>query len=212
MTAKFTAPDAITRYRLVAVAAAGNNQFGSAESAITIQKPLLIIPSMAQSIRSGDQLAARAVIRNDTGHQENVRVALTLDSSLSSAKPTAVTLTLENGSAQTVDFPVLAGSPGSSHWQWVAQAPDLLRWSSGRHGDRAGRNDFTRGLSQRPPGKTTRSVFGGKSPVAGRSGRSERHFVEHSSNFVARSGRIAARVSLRLFGTANVGLGAVVSG
>src|SRR4029077_19284407 len=118
------APGAVTRYRLVAVAAAGNNQFGSAESAITIQKPLLIIPSMAQSIRSGDQLAARAVIRNDTGHQENVRVALTLDSRLSSAKPTAVTLTLENGSAQTVDFPIVAGSPGSGHWQWVAQAQD----------------------------------------------------------------------------------------
>jgi uncharacterized protein YfaS (alpha-2-macroglobulin family) len=146
VTAKFTAPDAITRYRLVAVAAAGNNQFGSAESAITIQKPLLIIPSMAQSIRSGDQLAARAVIRNDTGHQENVRVALTLDNRLSSAKPTAVTLTLENGSAQTVDFPVLAGSPGSSHWQWVAQAPD---YSDGVAADTV----------IRPAGTTLREVY-----------------------------------------------------
>src|SRR5260221_10547642 len=124
VTAKFTAPDAITRYRLVAVAAAGNNQFGSAESAITIQKPLLIIPSMAQYARSGDKLGARAVIRNDSGHQENVRVSLKLDGRFSSAKPTEVTLTLENGSAQTVDFPLVAGSPGSSHWQWVAQAQD----------------------------------------------------------------------------------------
>ena len=123
-SAKFTAPDAITRYRLVAVAAAGNNQFGSAESAVTIQKPLLIIPSMAQFARSGDKLAARAIIRNDTGHQENVRVALKLDDRFSSAKPTEVTLSLENGSAQTVDFPLVVGNPGSSHWEWVAQAQD----------------------------------------------------------------------------------------
>ena len=123
-TVKFTAPDAITRYRLVAVAWAGGNQFGSAESAVTIQKPLLIIPSMAQFARSGDKLVARAVIRNDAGHSENVRVQLHVDGSLSSQEPTELALTVENGAAQTVDFPLVAVSPGSSHWQWVAQAPD----------------------------------------------------------------------------------------
>jgi len=123
-TVKFAAPDAITRYRLVAVAWAGGNQFGSAESAITIQKPLLIIPSMAQFARSGDRLVARAVIRNDAGHPENVRVQLQVDGGLSSQEPTELALTVENGAAQTVDFPLVAGSPGSSHWQWVAQAQD----------------------------------------------------------------------------------------
>jgi alpha-2-macroglobulin len=123
-TVKFAAPDAITRYRLVAVAWAGGSQFGSAESAITIQKPLLIIPSMAQFARSGDKLVARAVIRNDAGHSENVRVQLHLDGGLSSQEPTEVALTVENGASQTVDFPLTAGSPGSSHWQWVAQAQD----------------------------------------------------------------------------------------
>ena len=58
-TVKFAGPDAITRYRLVAVACAGGSQFGSAESAITIQKPLLIMPSMAHFARSGDKLVAR---------------------------------------------------------------------------------------------------------------------------------------------------------
>jgi uncharacterized protein YfaS (alpha-2-macroglobulin family) len=123
-TVKFAAPDAITRYRLVAVGWAGGNQFGSAESAITIQKPLLIIPSMAQFARSGDKLVARAVIRNDAGHSENVRVQLQVDGGLSSQEPTELALTVENGAAQTVDFPLVAGNPGSIHWQWVAQAQD----------------------------------------------------------------------------------------
>jgi alpha-2-macroglobulin len=123
-TVKFTTPDAITRYRLVAVASAGGNQFGSAESAITINKPLVIIPSMAQFARSGDKLVARAVIRNDAGHQENVRIKLDLDDRFSSPGSTEVAVTLENGASQTVDFPLEAGTPGSSHWQWLAQAPD----------------------------------------------------------------------------------------
>jgi uncharacterized protein YfaS (alpha-2-macroglobulin family) len=108
----------------VAVASAGGSQFGSAESAITITKPLLIIPSMAQFARSGDKLVARAVIRNDAGHSENVRVQLHVDGGLSSQEPTELALTVENGASQTVDFPLVAGSPGSSHWQWVAQAED----------------------------------------------------------------------------------------
>jgi uncharacterized protein YfaS (alpha-2-macroglobulin family) len=123
-TVKFTAPDAITRYRLVAVAWAGANQFGSAESAITIQKPLLIIPSMAKSARSGDRLTARAVIRNSAGHQEMVNVQLKLDDHFSSAQPTDTTFTLESGGTETVDFPILVGNPGSSHWQWSARSQD----------------------------------------------------------------------------------------
>src|SRR5258708_28609905 len=79
---------------------------------------------MAQYARSGDKLGARAVIRNDSGHQENVRVSLKLDGRFSSAKPTEVTRAWETGSARPVDFALVAGSPGSSHWQWVAQAQD----------------------------------------------------------------------------------------
>src|SRR5258708_13946570 len=76
---QFTSPDAITRYRLVAVAFSGNNQFGSAEASVTIRKPLLVLPSMARFVRSGDRLIAPPVIRNETGHEENVRVKLPLD-------------------------------------------------------------------------------------------------------------------------------------
>ncbi|MGA7130085.1 MAG: MG2 domain-containing protein [Chthoniobacterales bacterium] len=123
-TVKFTAPDAITRYRLVAVAWAGGNQFGSSESAITIQKPLLITPSMAPLARTGDRLAARAVIRNDAGHQENIHVQLKLDDHFSSASPTETSFTLENGATQTVDFSVTAAGPGTSHWQWSARSQD----------------------------------------------------------------------------------------
>jgi uncharacterized protein YfaS (alpha-2-macroglobulin family) len=121
---RFTSPDAITRYRLVAVAFSANSRFGSAESSVTIQKPLLILPSMARFTRAGDRLIARAVIRNETGHEENIRVQLLLDEQLSSAQPTTTTFSLLSGSSHTVDFPIQANGPGTGHWQWSAQSVD----------------------------------------------------------------------------------------
>jgi uncharacterized protein YfaS (alpha-2-macroglobulin family) len=143
---RFTSPDAITRYRLVAVAFAGNSQFGSAESSVTIRKPLLILPTMAQFSRSGDQLIARAVIRNDSGHEENVRVELLLDERFSAAQSTTTTLSLPNGDARTVDFPIQAGSPGTSHWQWLVQSND--------HADRVGAT-----MEVKPAGPTLRETY-----------------------------------------------------
>jgi alpha-2-macroglobulin len=121
---RFTSPDAITRYRLVAVAFSGNNQFGSAESSVTIRKPLLVLPSMGRFIRSGDRLTARAVIRNETGHDENIQVQLRLDERFSTAQPATAAFSLPSGGARTVDFPIQANEPGTSHWQWSAQSDD----------------------------------------------------------------------------------------
>jgi alpha-2-macroglobulin len=125
---QFTAPDAITRYRLVAVAFSGNNQFGSAEASVAIGKPLLILPSMTRFIRSGDRLIARAVVQNETGHEENVRVRLLLDELISATatQPTTTAFSLPAGTARTVDFPIQANRPGTSHWQWSAESDDHI--------------------------------------------------------------------------------------
>ena len=143
---QFTAPDAITRYRLVAVAFAGNSQFGSAEASVTIRKPLLVLPSMARFTRSGDRLVARAVIRNDTGHEEHVRVKLLLDELISAAGPTTTTFSLPTGTARTVDFPIQANRPGTSHWQWSAQSDD--------HADRVAAT-----IEVNPAGPTLRETY-----------------------------------------------------
>lgn len=143
---RFTSPDAITRYRLVAVAFSGNNQFGSAESSVTIRKPLLVLPSMARFTRSGDRLTARAIIRNETGHDENVRVQLLLDERFSATKPTTSAFSLPSGSARTVDFPIQANGPGTSHWQWSAQSED--------HADRVAAT-----IEINPAGPTLREIY-----------------------------------------------------
>jgi len=143
---QFTSPDAITRYRLVAVAFSGNNQFGSAEASVTIRKPLLVLPSMARFIRSGDRLIARAVIRNETGQEENVRVKLLLDEGISATQPTTTAFSLPTGTARTVDFPIQADRPGTSHWQWSVQSDD--------HADRV-----AAAVEVNPAGPTLRETY-----------------------------------------------------
>jgi alpha-2-macroglobulin len=143
---QFTSPDAITRYRLVAVAFAGTNQFGSAESAIAIHKPLLILPAMTRFIRSGDQLIARAVIRNDSDREENVRVQLLLDEALSAGRLTSETFSLSSKSVRTFDIPIRANKPGTSHWEWSAQ--------SDNHADRVAAT-----MEVQPAGPTLREIY-----------------------------------------------------
>lgn len=118
---KFTAPDALTRYRLVAVAQAGAERFGSAESAVGIRKPLMLLPAVGQFANVGDHLIARAVVRNDTGADGTVDVALKLDATAVGDGATNASIALKNGEARAVDFPVTFREMGRAEWAWSAR-------------------------------------------------------------------------------------------
>jgi uncharacterized protein YfaS (alpha-2-macroglobulin family) len=122
---RFPAPDAITRYRLVAVAHAGAHLFGSAESAFAIRKPLMLLSALGQFANVGDELIARAVVRNDTGADAVADVALQLDNTAEPAKPgaeaTKVRVAVKNGEARAVDLPVRLTAMGKAEWSWSAK-------------------------------------------------------------------------------------------
>jgi uncharacterized protein YfaS (alpha-2-macroglobulin family) len=120
---KFTAPDALTRYRLVAVAHAGNHGFGSAESSFAIRQPLMILPGLGQHANVGDELAARAVVRNESGRDGSVEVSLTLDATAEAVTPGSLVkrVDLRNGSSTAVDFPVRLIAMGEATWKWSAR-------------------------------------------------------------------------------------------
>ncbi|MEA3207285.1 MAG: alpha-2-macroglobulin [Chthoniobacter sp.] len=122
VTVRFKAPDALTRYRLVAVAHAGANRFGSGESAFNIRKKLMILSALGQAANVGDEIVARAVVSNESGANGTAEVALVLDSTAEPAqKPLAAKLALKNGEARTVDFPVRLRAMGDADWQWTAR-------------------------------------------------------------------------------------------
>lgn len=64
----FTAPDNLTAFRLMAVAADMGDQFGAGEKRLTITKPLMAQPALPRFLRSGDAASVGIVIHNRTDH------------------------------------------------------------------------------------------------------------------------------------------------
>jgi uncharacterized protein YfaS (alpha-2-macroglobulin family) len=63
----FTAPDNLTAFRLMAVAADDGTRFGSGEKRITIKKPLLAKPVLPRFVGEGDKVEVGVVVHNYTG-------------------------------------------------------------------------------------------------------------------------------------------------
>ena len=115
VTASFTAPDALTRYRLVAVAVSGPAAYGSAESSVSIARPLMLLPALGQFINTGDKITARAVVRNETGRDGTVEVALQTH-----AGTVKTTLDVPHGGSRAAEFPLAFNEPGTADLEWSA--------------------------------------------------------------------------------------------
>ncbi|HXK10111.1 MAG TPA: alpha-2-macroglobulin family protein [Vicinamibacteria bacterium] len=69
-------PDSLTRYRVMAVAAAGPRSFGSGESTIVARLPLMVRPSAPRFLNFGDRFELPVVVQNQTDHPMTVDVAV----------------------------------------------------------------------------------------------------------------------------------------
>jgi hypothetical protein len=73
---KVKLPDNLTRYRVMAVAVAGDKQFGIGESAITARLPLMARPSAPRFLNFGDRMELPVVVQNQTDEPMQVDVAV----------------------------------------------------------------------------------------------------------------------------------------
>lgn len=69
-------PDNLTRYRIMAVAVAGEKQFGAGESNVTARLPLMVRPSAPRFLNFGDKFELPVVVQNQTGQPMEVKVAV----------------------------------------------------------------------------------------------------------------------------------------
>jgi hypothetical protein len=74
-TVQVKLPDNLTRYRIVAIAVAGDKQFGKGESAITARLPLMVRPSPPRFLNFGDAFQLPVTIQNQTDQMMSVRLA-----------------------------------------------------------------------------------------------------------------------------------------
>lgn len=134
--ATFTAPDSLTRYRLVAIVCHSAERFGSARTAFRIEKPLSIEPALPRFACATDQFLARALVHNQTKKDGMIQVNLQLDSrsahipSLAFVESARVgelghrTLNVPAGGTVSIDFPVRLVSAGQAQWTWRASFED----------------------------------------------------------------------------------------
>ena len=144
VSASVTAPDNLTRYRIMAVAAHGVDRFGSGEGAFTINKPLMIDPAVPRFARIGDEVLVKGVIHNTTKHSGKVEVSLELDQGASfiiekrdfipaafkadaggDLKTQKVILDIKAGETAATAFPVQFVNLGTSKWKWVTKSLDF---------------------------------------------------------------------------------------
>ncbi len=84
--ASFKVPDGLTRYRLMAVVQTKRDQFGNAEGAFEINKPVMLEPATPRFANVGDKLVLRAVVHNTTAQAGEVKVGIQLDATASAAE------------------------------------------------------------------------------------------------------------------------------
>ncbi len=117
--ATFVAPDSLTRYRVMAVVQTARDQFGSAESAFEVNKPVMLAPALPRFANVGDQLVLRGVVHNLTDTAGEVEVKLELDATAVGA-PTTRRVALPARGSLAVDFPVEFKEAGEAVWKWTA--------------------------------------------------------------------------------------------
>ncbi len=112
-TVKFKAPDNLTAFRLMAVAADKTFRFGSSDKRFTVSKPLQLHQALPRFINLGDKALAGVVVHNDTGREGTATVKLTSARGLASSGPAERSVTLAKGARVPVLFELTGAELGT---------------------------------------------------------------------------------------------------
>ncbi len=94
--------DSLTKFKIVAIASAGPDQFGTGETSITTTQNLMVFPGIAPLVREGDQIDTPVTLRNTTKEAMDLNVAIKVEG-LNLTLP-AQDLTLPAGETKIVNW------------------------------------------------------------------------------------------------------------
>jgi uncharacterized protein YfaS (alpha-2-macroglobulin family) len=115
--------DALSRFRLVAIATDGAQYFGTGESSIRTAQDLSAYPGLPPLVRTGDKYQAVYTLRNGSDHPMTVTAVPSVEPNIIHAPP--LTLTIPAGAAGRVRWTVDAPRfPVALKWTLKAQASD----------------------------------------------------------------------------------------
>lgn len=97
---RFTAPDNLTAFRLMAVAADAGDRFGAGELRLTVNKPLMAAPALPQFLRTGDAASVGVVLHNHTDRAGTATVTATANGATLAGSTTQTVTLPANGEAR----------------------------------------------------------------------------------------------------------------
>jgi uncharacterized protein YfaS (alpha-2-macroglobulin family) len=109
----FKLPEALTTYRLMAVAVTQADRYGFTQERVTTSKPLMARPALPRFARAGDSFEAGVIVSKKGMPAGKVRVTAQLTGLTAKGALTRELDVPENGSLE-VRFPVAAEHPGSA--------------------------------------------------------------------------------------------------
>lgn len=134
VTATVTLPDSVTRYRVMAVAAAGARFFGSGEASLVAQKPLMVRASPPRFLNVGDEADISVVLQNQTGQPLTVDVAgRATNARFVGGGAPGWRVTVGANDRVEVRFPVTTMLPGMATFSFVA-TPSVAGGATGPAG------------------------------------------------------------------------------
>ncbi|HTL34763.1 MAG TPA: DUF6049 family protein, partial [Kofleriaceae bacterium] len=111
-------PDNLTRYRIVAIVASGEKNFGKGENAITARLPLMVRPSPPRFLNFGDTFKLPVVVQNQTDAPMTVKVAVrATNAAITDGAGREVTVPAND--RVEVQFPAAAEMAGTARFQIV---------------------------------------------------------------------------------------------
>ncbi|WP_168210773.1 Ig-like domain-containing alpha-2-macroglobulin family protein [Persicimonas caeni] len=125
-TVEFRLPENLTAYRLMAVAVAEGNRFGSGDKRVEVNKPLMARPALPRFASTGDKFEARVVVQSMVETAGKVSVDVEIDGPLELTGDKTKTITLPAGAAKEVAFPVTAGVPGAAKVRFAVRGQGEL--------------------------------------------------------------------------------------
>ncbi|MBX3259190.1 MAG: hypothetical protein KF782_05820 [Labilithrix sp.] len=109
-------PDNLTRYRVMAVAATKERQFGASESTITARLPVMVRPSAPRFLNFGDKFELPVVVQNQTDQPIDVGVVARATNAVVE-EPSAKRVRVAANDRVEVRFNAATVKPGTARFQ-----------------------------------------------------------------------------------------------
>ena len=122
----FKTPESLTSYKVMAIVTAGNDKFGSTESEIVVNKPMMLAPLAPRFANEGDIKTTKVLVANNSKLDGTWKVSLKtgkLAQFLNSDNPSehSQTIDLKAGESDYLNFETTFINTGDARWEWHSE-------------------------------------------------------------------------------------------